>query len=92
MTFISTEMPEADVLKAAHHGSASSTNEDFLAAVRPRFAVISVGARNVYHHPRAEVLKRLQQAKALTFRTDMDGATSFYLDGNTVTSRLQGLR
>jgi len=56
MTFISTEMPEADVLKVAHHGSASSTNEDFLAAVRPRFAVISVGTRNVYHHPRAEVL------------------------------------
>jgi ComEC/Rec2-related protein len=92
MTFISTEMPEADVLKVAHHGSASSTNEDFRAAVRPRFAVISVETRNVYHHPRTEVLKRLQQAKALTFRTDMDGATSFYLDGKTVTSQLQGLR
>ena len=80
------------MLKVAHHGSASSTHEDFLAAVRPRFAVISVGTRNVYHHPRAEVPKRLQQAKALTFRTDMDGATSFYLDGKTVTSQLQGLR
>jgi len=37
-------------------------------------------------------LKRLQQAKAQTFLTDMDGATSFYLDGKTVTSQLQGLR
>jgi competence protein ComEC len=89
--FISTEMPAADVLKVAHHGSASSTNDDFLAAVKPRFAVISVGARNVYHHPRAEVLERLQQAKVRTYRTDMDGATSFYLDGNTVTSQLPGL-
>jgi len=52
----------------------------------------AVGTRNLYHHPRAEVLKRLQQAKALTFRTDTDGATSFYLDGKTVTSQLQGLR
>jgi competence protein ComEC len=90
--FISTEDPSADLLKVAHHGSASSTNDDFLAAVKPRFAVISVGARNVYHHPRAEVLERLQQAKAQTFRTDMDGATSFYLDGKTVSSQPSGLQ
>jgi competence protein ComEC len=90
--FIFTENPSADLLKVAHHGSASSTNDDFLAAVKPRFAVISVGARNVYHHPRAEVLERLQGVGALTYRTDMDGATSFYLDGKTVTPQLSGLR
>src|SRR5450432_3558041 len=45
--FISTENPAADLLKVAHHGSASSTNDDFLAAVTPRFAVISVGAGSV---------------------------------------------
>jgi competence protein ComEC len=90
--FVSTELPAADVLKVAHHGSASSTNDDFLAAVKPRFAVISVGARNVYHHPRGEVLERLRQVKALTYRTDMDGATSFYLDGETVTSQLADLQ
>jgi competence protein ComEC len=54
--------------------------------------VISVGARNVYHHPRGEVLERLRQVKALTYRTDMDGATSFYLDGETVTSQLADLQ
>lgn len=84
--FVSNEDPVADVLKVAHHGSASSTNYALLAAVRPRFAVISVGTRNVYHHPRAAVLDRLRQAKVLTYRTDMDGATSFFLDGRTVTS------
>ena len=85
--FIAGEDARADVLKIAHHGSASSTNDALLAAVRPRFAVISVGARNVYHHPRNEVLERLQRARVTTFRTDLDGATSFYLDGKRVTSR-----
>jgi len=61
---VSTEDPAADVLKVAHHGSASSTNVDLLAAVRPRFAVISVGTRNVYHHPRREVLERLDPRAA----------------------------
>jgi len=50
------------LLKIPHHGSASSTNADLLAVVHPKFAMISVGARNVYHHPRIEVLERLQQA------------------------------
>jgi competence protein ComEC len=86
--FISTEDPGADVLKVAHHGSASSTNNDLLSVVRPHFAIISVGVRNVYHHPRPEVLERLQRAKVLTYRTDMDGATSFYLDGKNVTAHV----
>ncbi len=89
--FVSTEEPGADVLKVAHHGSATSTNSGLLAALHPHFAVISVGARNVYHFPRAEVLERLQQAHVTTYRTDEDGATSFYLDGRTVTPALAGL-
>ena len=88
---ISTEHPSADVLKVAHHGSASSTNADLLAAVRPRFAIISVGTRNVYHHPRAQVLERLEQTVAATYRTDINGATTFYLDGASVTSPAPGL-
>jgi competence protein ComEC len=82
---IEAENPAADVLKVAHHGSGSSTSDALLAAVRPRFAVISVGARNVYHHPRAEVLERLQNSRVHTYRTDINGATSFFLDGNSVT-------
>jgi len=86
--FISTEDPSADVLKVAHHGSASSSAWALLTAVHPRFAVISVGARNVYHHPRPEVLQRLQNAHVITYRTDTDGATSFFLDGLNVTSQV----
>jgi competence protein ComEC len=79
------EHPEAQVLKVAHHGSASSTSAELLATVHPRYAVISAGVRNVYGHPRREVLERLQQAGVQTFRTDMTGAVSFYLDGKSVT-------
>jgi competence protein ComEC len=86
--FVSTEDPAADVLKVAHHGSVTSSAEDLLAAVRPRFAVISVGARNVYHHPRPEVLRRLQNAHVITYRTDTEGATTFFLDGTTVSPQV----
>jgi competence protein ComEC len=76
---------EAMLLKVAHHGSASGTSADLLSTVHPRYAVISVGARNVYGHPRREVLERLQQAGVKTYRTDEEGAISFYLDGKSVT-------
>ena len=76
--------PEADLLKVAHHGSATSTIPQLLAAVHPHFAVISVGARNTYGHPREQVLARLEDAHVLTYRTDLNGAATFYLDGKTV--------
>ncbi|MGA2457706.1 MAG: ComEC/Rec2 family competence protein [Terriglobales bacterium] len=79
------EHPEAMLLKVAHHGSASGTSADLLSTVHPRYAVISVGARNVYGHPRREVLERLQHAGVKTYSTDEEGAVSFFLDGKTVT-------
>ncbi|MFZ0287354.1 MAG: ComEC/Rec2 family competence protein [Terriglobales bacterium] len=84
---IAEEQPQADLLKVAHHGSATSTIPELLDAVHPRFAVISVGARNVYGHPRMEVLERLAEAHVRTYRTDLDGAVTIYLDGKTVTPR-----
>jgi len=88
---VAEEDPRADLLKVAHHGSATSTIPELLAAVHPQFAVISVGARNVYGHPRREVLDRLEEAHVRTYRTDADGAVTFYLDGKTVSSRLAAL-
>jgi competence protein ComEC len=69
----------ATLLKVAHHGSKTSTNSAFLAAVAPRDAVISVGAHNTFGHPRAEVLARLEAAHIATFRTDRHGAETFLL-------------
>jgi competence protein ComEC len=88
--FIAAESPRADLLKVAHHGSATSTTPELLAAVRPRFAVISVGYRNSFGHPRAIILERLQQAHVVTFRTDTQGAITFLLDGRSVEPHVVG--
>ena len=84
--------PEAQLLKVAHHGSSGSTSADLLAAVHPQYAVISAGVRNMYGHPRREVLERLQHDGVKTYRTDMTGAVSFYLDGKTVTPEVAIIR
>lgn len=77
--------PEAALLHIAHNGSLTSTSEEFLDAVQPRFALISVGTRNQFRHPRAEILERLAKRGVATYRTDSMGARTFYLDGETVT-------
>ena len=75
---------KSDLLKVGHHGSKTSTTPAFLAAVSPSWSAISVGRRNFYGHPRHEVLEELQAAHVATYRTDMLGLTSFYLDGEHV--------
>lgn len=80
------EAPRADLLKVGHHGSATSSSPEFLAAVQPRYAVVSVGFYNAFHHPRPEVMHRYAEVHIQTYRTDLAGAVSFYLDGKTVTA------
>jgi competence protein ComEC len=74
---------ESTLLKVGHHGSVTSTRPEFLARVTPQWAVISCGLRNRYGHPREEVLEELQDARVRTFRTDINGATCFVLDGKS---------
>ena len=71
------------LLKVGHHGSITSTRPEFLARVSPQWAVISCGLHNRYGHPRGEVLAELQAAHVRTFRTDLNGASCFVLDGKT---------
>ena len=80
--------PHADLLKVAHHGSATSTTPEILNSVRPTFAVISVGYRNSFGLPKPTVLQRLQASGVRVYRTDQDGAVTFYLDGHSVTPAL----
>ncbi len=85
---VALRQPRAHLLKVAHNGSVSSTTVPLLSAVSPQYALISVGTRNPFHHPRAEVLRRLQAAGVRTFRTDLNGAVTFYLDGRQVTPQV----
>ena len=72
------------VLKVAHHGSATSSSEEFLQAVNPKCAVICVGYGNSFGHPRAEVLERLENLQTKIFRTDRDGLIKFRTDGKSL--------
>lgn len=62
----------ANLLKISHHGSANSTNKEFLQAVRPQISVIEVG-RNSYGHPKPALLSRLSLAGTAIYRTDKNG-------------------
>lgn len=79
----------ADLLKVAHHGSAGSSSPGFLAAVKPRLAVISVGARNDYGHPSPATITRLRKAGARVLRTDEHGDITVTSDGRTWSYRVQ---
>lgn len=75
----------ADVLKAGHHGSSTSTGYRFLSQVDPEYTVISVGAGNTYGHPHDETISRLRDAEIPTFRTDKLGTVTAVSDGNGIT-------
>ncbi len=74
----------SDLLKVGHHGSKTSTIPPFLSRVAPHLAVISVGPYNSYHHPRWDTLDELENEGARTWRTDLLGISSFYIDGTGV--------
>lgn len=84
--------PTASLLKVGHHGSANATTAELVDSVRPGYAVISVGSGNSFGLPRMETLKRLAEAGTRVYRTDLDGAVTFYLDGHSVTPVLTGLQ
>jgi competence protein ComEC len=73
-----------DLLKVAHHGSNTSSSDELLDAVQPDYAVISAGVRNPFNHPRPEVIERLAQHRAKTYRTDMFGPVTFFMDAEGV--------
>ena len=75
---------EATVLKVGHHGSDSSTTNEFLQAVAPQYAVICCGVDNDYGHPRQVILDRLQQQGVQLYRTDLQGTITMITDGNTL--------
>ncbi len=78
------EVGDVTVLKAAHHGSKTSSGSTFLSKVRPTYVVFCVGRLNRFSFPHDEVLARFEALGAQCFRTDLDGEVRFESDGKTV--------
>jgi Predicted hydrolase (metallo-beta-lactamase superfamily) len=86
-------LPPIDILKVAHHGSATASTPAFLDAVRPRVAIVSAGAGNPYGHPARSTIERLAASGARVLRTDTEGsvAVSIGADG-TIAVATSGAR
>jgi competence protein ComEC len=74
----------ADILKIPHHGSSSSSSPLFLKRVKPTYAILSVGERNIGRLPHPEVLKRYLQLGSKILRTDKNGAITVMTDGENI--------
>jgi len=84
--------PSANLVKVGHHGSNNATTPELVASTRPQFAIISVGSGNSFGLPRIETLGRLGDAGTRVYRTDLDGAVTFFLDGHSVTPSAAALQ
>jgi competence protein ComEC len=84
----------SDVVKVPHHGSRNSSGDEFLAAVRPRTAVVSVGRHNTFHLPSTATLARYDARGVPMRRTDLDGAVTVAIDaqGGLSVSCVRGSR
>ncbi len=76
-------LPLIDILKVGHHGSNSSTSQELIDVIKPKYSLISVGKDNKFGHPRKEVLEVLKHQKIL--RTDQDGSILFQFKKNGYT-------
>ena len=74
------KLSKIDVLKVGHHGSKTSSGEEFINELNPKYSIISVGKNNRYGHPNKEVLDNLKDTKI--YRTDQDGSIMFKIKNN----------
>ena len=91
-TLLARGLPRVDVLKIAHHGSATATTQAFVDAVRPRVAVASAGAGNPYGHPARSTLERVRASGARVYRTDQDGSVEIEIRSDGIGVHATGAR
>lgn len=60
----------ATILKVGHHGSKSATTNEFINAIKPKYALVSCGLNNIYNHPNQEVIEKLNKQNVKIYRTD----------------------
>lgn len=73
-------LEKIDYLKVGHHGSKTSTGEDFLKIIKPEYALISVAKNNLYKHPSLEVIERLEKYQVKIYQTSLDGSILINMD------------
>lgn len=71
---------KSTVLKIAHHGSKTSSTEEFINMVNPQIALIGVGENNKFNHPNEEVIDRLEKKNIKIYRTDENGEITLKID------------
>ena len=80
----------ATVLKAGHHGSDTSSSEEFLSQIDPQYVVISCGAGNSYGHPNKDALTRFKEYTDEIYRTDLEGTITCTTDGRNLAWTMEG--
>ncbi len=78
------EWLKAGIIKVPHHGSKTSSTEEFLSLVQPEVAVVSSGKDNIFNHPNPDVMERYARSGTRIYRTDMDGAVIIESDGENL--------
>ena len=76
--------PKTDVLKVGHHGSNTSSSQEFIEQVQPKYSVIMVGEDNSYNLPKQETIDKLEEAGSKIYRTDENGTIEITSDGNEI--------
>ena len=77
-----SKLLNSTILKVAHHGSKTSSTQEFLEAVRPKISLIGVGENNKFGHPNDDVINRLDEINSKIYRTDKMGEISISVDKN----------
>lgn len=80
---------KATILKVGHHGSNTATTQEFLDAIKPRYALISCGQNNKFNHPSKEVVERLDKQNIGIFRTDKLGTIILTITDQNLNFKIQ---
>lgn len=80
----SCNLPDIEFLKAGHHGSSSSSTDEFIEKLKPEAVAISCGYNNDYGHPHRSILDTFRENESVVYRTDKNGSLVFYCDENGI--------
>ena len=77
------------MMTMGHHGSSTSSTQEYLDAVTPEYASISCGKGNKYNRPHKETIQKLEQMDVEYYRTDLSGNITFTSDGSSISVRTE---